>query len=90
MADAPASITKIGYLDFPLRSWAGETNYAKIGSDGQGNYYEWSLTDSDLGTYDWTLITDDDDIERIKGGSLQASPQSVSYTHLTLPTICSV
>jgi hypothetical protein len=78
MADAPANVTKIGYLDFPLRSWAGETNYAKIGSDGQGNYYEWSLIDSDLGTFDWTLITDDDDIERIRGGSLQASPESTA------------
>lgn len=78
MADAPANVTKIGYLDFPLRSWAGETNYAKIGSDGQGNYYEWSVIDSDLGTYDWTLITDDDDIERIRGGSLQSSPESTA------------
>ena len=78
MADAPANVTKIGYLDFPLRSWAGETNYAQIGSDGQGNYYEWSLIDSDLGTYDWTLITDDDDIERIRSGSLQASPESTA------------
>ena len=78
MADAPANVTKIGYLDFPLRSWAGETNYAQIGSDGQGNYYEWSLIDSDLGTYDWTLITDDDDIERIRGGSLQSSPESTA------------
>ena len=76
MADTPASITKIGYLDFPLRSFGGEPAYAQIGSDGQGNYYEYDMIDSDLGTYGWTLITDDDDIERIRGGSLQASPQA--------------
>ena len=78
MADTPASITRIGYLDFPLRSFAGEPVYAQIGSDGQGNYYEYDLVDSDLGTYDWTLITDNDDLERIKNGGLQASPQSGS------------
>lgn len=73
MADAPLDIKKLGYLNFPLRSIGGESVYGKIGTDGQGNYYEWSIIDSDLGTYDWTIITDDDDIERIKNGGLKST-----------------
>ena len=76
MADAPANVTKIGYLDFPLRSFGGEPAYAQIGSDGQGNYYEYDPGDGEIIDPYWKLITDDDDLERIRGGSLQSSPQS--------------
>lgn len=75
MADAPANVITLGYLDFPLESFAGEDVYGRIGSDGQGNYYRWEPGDDWIDPY-WKLINDDDDIERIRSGSLQSSPQS--------------
>jgi len=73
MADAAVNIKKIGFLNFPLRSIAGEDVYGKIGTDGQGNYYEWNPGMEDGDNPEWQIITDDDDIERIKSGGLKSS-----------------
>ena len=72
MADAPVNVTAVGYLDFPLESFAGEDVYGKIGKDTGGTYYRWEPGDDWIDPY-WKEITDADDIDRIKNGGLRAS-----------------